>query len=534
MRKLGKDPAAPQTAVIYARYSSHAQKDESIEQQVEECMAFAKTNGLNVIEVYADKAISGKTDRRTSFQRLLRDAEKRKFGVVIAYKSNRIARNMLNALQYEAKLDTYGIKTVYAKEEFGDTAAGRFALRTMMNINQFYSENLAEDVKRGMMDNASMCKVNGRLPLGYVRSKEGYYQVDDAEAAIVREIFDKYKDGIPFVDIANELNGRGIKTKQGNLWNKNSFHTLLANTNYIGVYHYSDVVIEDGVPPIISKEVFAIVQDNLQKKAAANCHRKNADFLLTGKLFCGHCGSYMVGTSGTGKSGDIHFYYSCQGRRTGNGCQKDHVRRDWLELEIAKITKEIVLKDDTIEWIADNAISFQQQARRESGIGRLEQELSEKRKAQKNVMSAIEAGIYTATTKDRLIEIETSISELSRKLAIENAKNEPISKTTIVYILQSFKDGNVEDKSYQKQLIDSFVKSVYLYDDHIKIEYYYAGKDTCRDYPLEEETPPPDDEVVCSYTLPLGSPQETQANPPAVIYLTAGGFVLDCPLHYSK
>ena len=100
---------------------------------------------------------------------MMRDAEKKEFGIVIAYKSNRIARNMLQALQYEAKLDLFGIRTLYAKEEFGNTAAGRFALRTMMNVNQFYSENMAEDIRRGMRDNAEACKVNGALPLGYVK-----------------------------------------------------------------------------------------------------------------------------------------------------------------------------------------------------------------------------------------------------------------------------------------------------------------------------------------------------------------------------
>ena len=155
------------TGVIYARYSSHSQKEESIEQQIEECTAFAVTNGISVVGIYADKAISGRTDRRNEFQRLMRDAEKRKFDVVIAYKSNRISRNMLNALQYESRLDSFGIKTLYAKEEFGNTAAGRFALRTMMNVNQFYSENMAEDIRRGLKDNAAECKVNGSLPYGY-------------------------------------------------------------------------------------------------------------------------------------------------------------------------------------------------------------------------------------------------------------------------------------------------------------------------------------------------------------------------------
>ena len=104
------------TGVIYARYSSHNQKEESIEQQVEACMSFAALNNIKIVHVYADKALSGKTDKRPQFQHLMRDAEKRAFSVVVAYKSNRISRDMLNALKYEDRLGKYGIETLYAKD----------------------------------------------------------------------------------------------------------------------------------------------------------------------------------------------------------------------------------------------------------------------------------------------------------------------------------------------------------------------------------------------------------------------------------
>ena len=97
------------TAVIYARYSSHSQKEESIEQQVEECTKFADANGIEIVDVYSDKAITGKRETRAAYQRMLRDAEKRKFTTIIAYKSNRVARNMLNALQLEDRMAAYGV-----------------------------------------------------------------------------------------------------------------------------------------------------------------------------------------------------------------------------------------------------------------------------------------------------------------------------------------------------------------------------------------------------------------------------------------
>jgi DNA invertase Pin-like site-specific DNA recombinase len=465
--------------VIYARYSSHNQKEESIEQQVEECMAFAKLNRIKIIQVYADKALSGRTDKRPQFQKMMRDAEKKDFSVVVAYKSNRIARDMLSALKYEDRLSQYGIETLYAKEEFGNTAAGRFALRTMMNVNQFYSENMAEDIKRGMRDNAENCKVNGALPLGYVKGTDGRYAIDPKEAAIVREIFDKVLDGVAFADIANELNARGIKTKQGNLWNKNSFHRMVTNDVYIGVYRHSGFVKEDGVPPILEKEVFFAMQKHLAtKKNPRGRHRENNDYLLTGKLRCGYCRSYMVGVSGTSRTGDKHYYYTCNDRRTGGSCKKENVRKDYIECVVAELTQRFILQDEVIEWIADNAMDLLSSSGSEAEIAEMEAEVAENRKATKNIMSAIEQGIFTATTKERLLELEQNISDLERSIALARAATESstVTKEHIIWHLRKLKDGNIENKDFQKNLINTFVKEVYLWDDKIEIDYYYTGK----------------------------------------------------------
>ena len=487
--KRNEYSSAEQIGVIYARYSSHNQKEESIEQQIAECSDFAAKNGIRIVGIYADKAVSGRSDRRPNFQRMMRDAEKRQFQIVVAYKSNRIARNMLNALQYEARLDLLGIKTLYAKEEFGNTAAGRFALRTMMNVNQFYSENMGEDIKRGMVDNANECKVNGMLPLGYVKSKEGKYAIAPDEAAVVREIFDSVLKDVPVAEIARSLNQRGIRTKLGREWNKNSFHIMLKNDNYIGVYRHSGVVVEDGIPPILEKEVFAAVQEKLaNKKKTAGRRSANGEYLLTGKLFCGYCGSYMIGVSGTGENGTVHNYYQCQKRHAEGRCEKKNVRRDFIEKLIARLTQDYILQDDTIEWIADSTMSFQAMARRESGVAQLERDLADNRKVAKNIMAAIEQGIITETTKARLLEVEGTIHDLERSLSIAKAASQPIEHERVVFSLEQMREGNVGSKEHQKKLIDTFVKSVTLWDDRIQIDYYHTPGKHKFSYSLEELT----------------------------------------------
>lgn len=465
--------------VIYARYSSHNQKEESIEQQVEECTAFAAANGITIAQIYADKALSGRTDKRPQFQKMMRDAEKKMFAVVIAYKSNRIARDMLNALKYEDRLSRFGIETLYAKEEFGNTAAGRFALRTMMNVNQFYSENMAEDIRRGMRDNAENCKVNGALPLGYVKGPDCRYAIEPKEAAIVREIYSRVFNGESFAAIANDLNTRGIKTKPGNPWNKNSFHRLLSNDAYIGVYRHSGVVNPDGIPPIMEKEVFYAMQKHLEtKKNPHGRHRENSDYILTGKLRCGHCGSFMVGIAGTSQSGTKHYYYTCNKRRTEADCKKKNVRKDFIEQAVADLTMQFILQDDVMDWIATCGMELLAESSAKTKLSELEADLAENKKATKNILAAIEQGIFTASTKERLLELEANIADIEQSIAIAKAaqSDNKITKEHIIWHLQRLKDGDTGDKDFQKELIKTFVKVVYLWDDRIEIQYDYVGQ----------------------------------------------------------
>lgn len=514
-------------AVIYARYSSHNQREESIEQQVEECMNFARANKYSVIQIYADKAVSGKTEKRTQFQKMLKDAEKREFTTVIAYKSNRIARNMLNALTTEEKLSKLGIETFYCKEEFGNSAAGRFALRTMMNVNQFYSENLAEDVKRGMRDNAENCMVNGQVCYGYKKGDDGKYAINEKEADIVREIFTKALNGVSNAEIARDLNDRGYRTRRGNQWNKGSFHKLLQNDTYIGVYHHSGVTIENGVPAIIDKSVFQAVsamQD--KKKYVKGRHTENGDYLLTGKLFCGLCGSPMVGVSGkTRENKPNYYYYVCKNRREKHECEKKPVPRDQIERTVVQLTKDYVLKDDVIEWIAENTVQFQKDAIAESDLPALQSELAENKKAQKNMLNAIEAGIITASTKDRLLEIEANISELEQCIAVEKASHVVLDKEHILFMLHKLVAGDVDDQKYRKMIIDTFVRRVYLYDGKIKIEYWHSDAKGCYSGNLDDfgnDFEPGDDSPYC---VELAPPKESYTDF-ARLFITSHGFVL--------
>ena len=474
-----KKPAGG-NAIIYARYSSHNQRDVSIEQQIEACRKHAAELGLTITDTYEDRAISGRTDNRPAFQRMMRDAEDEKFQYVLAWKSNRMGRNMMQAMVNESRLMDCGVKVFYAEEDFDDSAAGRFALRSMMNVNQFYSDNLAEDVRRGLMDNASKCMANGRQPLGYKRGEDGKVVVDEPAAAIVREIYTRIASGEMFMDIARDLNRRGIKTQSGSEWNKSSFKVLCRNERYRGIYIYGDTRIEGGIPPIVDDVLWYKVQEVLNVKKSKNRHHcpSDEDYILTGKLRCGKCGGYMIGMSGRSKTGDVHHYYACQNRRVGHTCDKKNIRRDVIEPAVAQAIKQYCLTDDAIEWITDQTIAYWEDEDRKLQIDSIENDLSAVQSSISNVMKAIEMGVITETTRDRLIELERQQTDLKSKLALAKEEIVHVDRKDLISSLLAFRHGNVHDRAYQEKLFNAFLIAVYVYDDdHLKLVFNSFGKD---------------------------------------------------------
>ena len=477
---------------IYARYSSHAQREESIEQQVEACMEKAKELGIEIIKTYSDKAISGKTDNRPQFQKMLRDAEKGKFQYLIAWKSNRLGRNMLNAMVNEERLNESGVRCLYVEEDFDDTAAGRFALRSMMNVNQFYIENMAEDIQRGLRDSAKECKVVGTIPFGYRKGEDKRFAINEAEAPVVREIFQRVANGDLIINIADDFNQRAIPTRRGGAWGKNSFQNILHNEKYIGLYKYQDIEIPGGMPQIIDEDLFRRVQEVcVTKKNPTNNKRRrtnNGMYLLTGKLFCGKCGAPMTGLSGTARNGDLKFYYVCQSKRRHHSCDKENVQRDYIEKVVAKTVREYIMNDDILEWIADLACEYSKASVQNSDLSLLYAEQSNIEKSINNILKAIEAGIFTETTAGRLKELEAEQKKIKGKIVDAKEEVVELSRDDILAGLIMFRDGDFEDQRFLIQLFDTFLKAVYIYDDNLKIVFSFSGDKNTVSIPLNADT----------------------------------------------
>ena len=241
-------------AVIYARYSSSGQREESIEGQLRDCHAYAKANGFTVVGEYVDKALTGKTDKRPDFQRMLRDSGRGVFKAVILWKMDRFARNRYDSAIYKAKLKKNGVRLYYAKESIPEGPEGIILESVMEGYAEYYSENLSQNIKRGNYDSALELKTLGLRVLGLRKGADGRFEIDPNTAPIVKRIFREYARGDRAKDIIARLNAEGYKTSHGGAFNKNSLRRILQNEKYIGVYSYKDIRVENGIPAIVSRE----------------------------------------------------------------------------------------------------------------------------------------------------------------------------------------------------------------------------------------------------------------------------------------
>ena len=455
-------------AVIYARYSSSNQREESIEGQLRECHEFAKNNDIVIVGEYCDHAISGKTDKRPQFQKMIKDSEKRKFDTLLLYTIDRFARNRYDSAMYKAKLKRNGVKIIYVKQPISQEPEGIILESVLEGYAEYYSENLSRAVKRGLKENALHGIVPAsKPPLGYCVDETRHYAIDPVGAKVVREIFELYSEGHSVPEIVAHCNSHGYKTSRGTEFKKNSIPNILRNDKYIGVYRYMDVEIPGGVPQIIDNELWETVQSKLRHNFSARAKNKaKEDYLLTPKLFCGHCGSLMTGETGTSHTGKIHSYYKCNCRKYKHGCDKANEKKLPLEEFVVRHTVETVLTDETIERVATKAMELiEKDFADTSFLSGLKANLSETEKRINNLMKAIEQGILTETTKARLEELENDKRTLIGEIAAEEMKKPTITKDHIIYWLESFRQGDINDENYRRHIVDTLVNSIYVYDN---------------------------------------------------------------------
>ena len=471
MKKPSSPSCPPRTAVAYARYSSAGQRDVSIEQQLADIRAFAKREGFTIVHEYADHARSGfkNASARTAFQSMMSSADSGSFDTVICWKVDRFGRNREESAQYKGRLRRFGVKVLYAMEPIPEGSAGVLLEGMLEATAEWYSRQLSENVTRGMTDNAHRCLYNGTRILGYRRGPDDRYAIHPEEAAIVRRIFDLYCSGYSAARISKIMNDQGVRSSRGCRFRPESLLRIVSNERYTGVYIWGDIRVPDGMPSIIERSVFEEAQ-RMKRKTARHVEQGAVDYLLTGKSFCGLCGAAMIGDSGTSRTGVRHHYYTCQAHKAKKGCSKKSVQKDRLEASVVDFVLDHVLVDPMIETIADAVMKLQAEEMKKSPLASMEAEYAEIQKQIDNINNAIAAGIWNSSTSAKLKALEDDAETL--RVSVETlrySQSQLIDRDRVLFFLHRFTKGDRDDPLNRRTIIETFVNSVYVYDDHLKI-----------------------------------------------------------------
>lgn len=453
---------------LYLRYSSSGQSDQSIEGQLRDCRAFCKANHYRIVAIYIDRATTARKDveKRIHLMEMIADSAKQRWDYVVVWKLDRFSRNRNDSAIMKMRLRKNGVKVLSATEHLSDNPESILLESVLEGMAEFFSAELSQKVTRGMRESALKChSVGGHVPLGY-KIENHKLVVNPDTAHIVQEAFALYANGVSVAEIARKFNAAGYKTAKNTEFNRSSFKVMFQNVRYIGTYTYKDIRIENGVPAIIDRELFDAVQRRLSKTATAPARGKaKVDYLLSGKLFCGHCGASMNGESGVGRSGKTYHYYSCYTKKRRLGCEKRPLRKDYIEEIVARSAFEL-LTDQLIDEIADMAIKQSEQDMvNETRIPQLTEQLSEIEKSIANITTAIEKGIASETLMNRLVQLEHEKKTINKEIKSEEKYVYRIDRDQIVFWLSQFKCGNIEDENFRRRLIDLLVNSVTVWDE---------------------------------------------------------------------
>lgn len=459
------------TGVIYARYSEGPrQTDQSIEGQVDDCRAFAAEKGINIIEVYADRHISGKSIAgRDEFQRMMRDADAHKFDAVIVWKIDRFGRNREDIAVNKIRLRKAGVTLMYAKEAVPDGPEGILLESLLEGLAEYYSADLRQKVVRGLDESAKKGKwPSGSLPIGYKKDADQKIVLDPEKAELVREIFRMHVAGESQQDMQKYLYDHGVTDRKGKMPVQAVVYRMLRNERYTGKFTYHGIDVP--APQIISPETFQEAQQHFKGSRQNGAGRSKMDFLLSCKCHCGYCGKLLNGESGTSKTGKVYHYYKCGKKKHGGKCILKPIPQNQLEDIVIDHTISDVLTDDLIDVLTGKIMEAQKKKQGKDPSEIWKARLKENRKKQANIVAAIEAGGARALSA-RLSELEAEEDELVTQISRAEIRHPLIPEEVIRGWLLSFRSGDKNSPAFRKKLVHTFVADVIVDNDQVTIFY---------------------------------------------------------------
>lgn len=435
------------SAVIYARFSSDKQTEDSIEAQVRACREYAARHGMTIADIYIDEAVSGKgskTAQRRQYQKMLRDCEKGFFDTILIHKYDRIARNLGEHVNLEAKLKDKGIRLIAAAQDFGNSNEAKIMRALMWSLSEYYIDNLAAETKKGLRETALRAEHTGGFPpFGYdIVNKK--YVVNEFEAVFVRKMFDAARDRKGFTKLIEEMAAAGVRGKRGKPIKYPQIYEILRNEKYTGLYVYSPteaenradrrtkpdaIKIENALPVIISKAQFMEVQKIMDER---NQTGRKANYMCSGLVYC-RCGAKMHGMTSKRKGHEYPYFY-CSKK-----CGAPVVRMEEVDDAAIRYLKDL-LSDENQKAISDALRQYQ--AGEGSRMTEFKQVLKQRIQGKQKQYDALMKNLSSGALPDEVVaDVGQQMKEIQAEIAVLEATEPPKDFTvdTIKAWLESIK-----------------------------------------------------------------------------------------------
>lgn len=478
-------------AALYARVSTEEQAKEgySIAAQIAEIRRYAEQNGLEIVDEYVDEGASGKSIAgRTQMKRLLKDANLKKFGVVIIYKIDRLARKLKDALEISDTLERNNVNLISLNEKFDTTTAfGRTAFQMICSFAELERNNIVERVKLGMEQRAKEGKFNGGKVLGYDNIDKELV-INEYEAVIVRKIFDYANQGLGFKAITRRLNEAGYRSKKDKPFNVCGIKTILNNPVYIGKIRYKqlenwsekrrkgknpDYLLVDGThEPIITHELWESVHQKLGQRSYKPS-RSHQPYILSGLLKCPVCGYGMVPARSKGGGGKSYRYYQCQQfhNKGKTVCRSNMIRADVAEAQLFQELVKVASRPDILRKLVDKINVMRSSAdapilaEKKALVAELSNNSKKLQKIKDNILSDPELALIF---KDDLKETHARQEQLQMRLEaieaeLDGQMNKPIDFDSLHNLLNLIQKALLQaDEDEQKVLLQTMVESIHI------------------------------------------------------------------------
>ena len=477
-------------AVAYGRFSSDMQREESIDAQFRAIKDYCKRNDILLINFYKDAGISGTSDNRPAFQKMIKASKDKNFDFVIVHKLDRFSRSKYDSAIYKRRLKENGVRVLSVLENLDDSPESLILESVLEGMSEYYSRNLSREVKKGLKENALKCKFNGGTPpLGYDIDQDNHYIINAWEARAVSIIFNLYSKGYSYTDIIKKLNSQGYRTKRNKPFGKNSLYEILRNEKYTGTYIYGQedydgftrktrnwhkkkdreemIVIEDAIPRIIDDHTWTLVQMRREEnKRIGGSMKARRVYLLSGLLFCSKCGDRMQGCTRENSTGKVYSYYRCDSNVKTKFCRS--INADKIEQAVLDCFDKAVFN----EYNCDVIINSMDQYGLEN-LKALEKEidydklLSDTEAKIQNIISAISTGHQSPALMDELSRLENKKEALLHEASLkENGQKERQAlRARLKEFLSSHASIKKFDPQSQKTILSLFIDRI-TYDGH--------------------------------------------------------------------